>query len=77
MKLEFHIGLDLQALHRLRANFFTLPDNALIARYCFNTFAPYYGSSKSRFYKRREVDFFDRQARADFSCVLLSAYFTG
>ncbi|MEM5436031.1 hypothetical protein [Paraburkholderia diazotrophica] len=48
------------SLHRLRTNSFSLAGNALIARYCFNAFAPYYGSSKSRFIRGAKSTSFDR-----------------
>jgi len=40
MKFQIHIHFDLQAQHRLPANRITLPDNALIARYCFYAVTP-------------------------------------
>ncbi|MBN3764998.1 hypothetical protein [Burkholderia sp. Ac-20365] len=40
MKFQIHMRNVLQALHRMSADCFTLPDNATIARYCFNACAP-------------------------------------
>jgi hypothetical protein len=41
MKFQIHIRFVLQALHRIPANCFRLPDNASIARYCFNACTPH------------------------------------
>ncbi|CAN7675809.1 hypothetical protein [Paraburkholderia sp. SIMBA_054] len=41
MKFQIHIRFVLQALHRMPANCFRLPDNTSIARYCFNACAPH------------------------------------